>query len=87
MPGGAAGAGGRPGVAALLDRGPLRAHEGWAGVLTGAAPLGIARRQLGRHFTEQPEYTVEARHPGLEVRRYAARASSSTWRWRPRNTR
>jgi hypothetical protein len=66
------------GVAALLDRGPLRAHKGWAGVLSGAAALGIARWQLARHFTEQPEYTVEARHPGLEVRRYAARVVAET---------
>ncbi len=48
------------------------------GGLSLAAGLGLARWQLGRLFTEQPNYVVEGRREALEVRRYAPMVQAET---------
>jgi hypothetical protein len=57
-------------VAALFGRGPraLRGQRKVAGWLAAGAAVTLARWQLARWFTEQPDYEVESRQRGLEVR-------------------
>lgn len=60
------------GLSTFAALGASRAARGaafWAGVGT-AIGLGVARWQLSRVFTEEPQYTVEQRIGRLEVRRY-----------------
>jgi hypothetical protein len=68
------------GVAALLGRGPraLRGHRKISGLLAAGAAITLARWQLGRWFTEQPDYEIESRLRGLEVRRYGKRVVAET---------
>lgn len=49
-----------------------RAHASWIAAAGGAlVATGLARWQLQRLFTPQPEYTLESSHDGLEIRQYA----------------
>ncbi len=68
------------GIAGLVGRGPrlLRKNPALAGLLTGVALLGIAKWQLGRLFTETPDYEVERAFDGFEVRHYPSRVVAET---------
>ncbi len=68
------------GVLALAGRGPrsLRRRRSLAAVLTVGAALVLARWQLGRLFTSQPDYEVERVVDGIEIRRYRPRVVAET---------
>ena len=68
------------GIAGLAGRGPrvLRDNAALAGLLTGAALLGLAKWQLDRFFTETPDYEVERTFDGFEIRRYPSRVVAET---------
>lgn len=55
------------------NRSPL-----WVGLALSGAAIAIARWQLARFFTEQPDYAVEKRDGDLEVRTYAPRVVAET---------
>ncbi len=68
------------GVAALAGRGPqvLRERKLVGGLLVAGATVGLAYWQLSRLFTENPDYTVEGRFDGFEIRRYHSRVVAET---------
>ncbi len=68
------------GGAALAGRGPqiLRERKALGGLLVAGAALGLAKWQLDRFFTEQPDFTLEGKVGGLELRRYHARVVAET---------
>ena len=68
------------GLAGLAGRGPrlLRRNPVVAGLLTGGALLGLAKWQLGRFFTETPDYEVERAFEGFEIRHYPSRVVAET---------
>jgi hypothetical protein len=68
------------GAAALAGRGPrvLREHKLVGGLLVAGAAVGLAYWQLSRFFTEQPDYTIEGKFDGFEIRRYHPRVVAET---------
>lgn len=68
------------GTAGLFGRGPkvLRSSRLLSGLLVGGAAVGLAKWQLGRFFTETPDYEVEQKVNGLEIRSYAPRVVAET---------
>jgi hypothetical protein len=68
------------GGAALAGRGPriLRERKALGGALVAGAALGLAKWQLDRFFTEQPEYALEGKVEGVELRRYRERVVAET---------
>jgi hypothetical protein len=68
------------GVAALAGRGPrlLRERKLVGGLLLAGSMVGLAYWQLSRLFTETPDYDVERRFDGFEIRRYHTRVVAET---------
>lgn len=68
------------GVAGLAKRGPrmLREHPLLSGLLTLGGAAVLAKWQLERLFSEEPEYELEAEVNGLEIRRYPPRIVAET---------
>jgi hypothetical protein len=68
------------GILALAGRGPraLRLRPPLAAGIAVGAALVLARWQLGRLFTEQPDYAVEGVVDGIEIRRYRPHVVAET---------
>jgi hypothetical protein len=68
------------GTASLFGRGPrwLRERRRTAALLTAGAAAALVRWQLGHLFVEEPDYELERKVGGLEIRRYRPHAIAET---------